>query len=371
MFSGSIGLGYTHQVPLEVSMFKALKPDSRLLSSFAALLLLTSVAFAQSGRRLPSTGPQQQPSDDVIRLRADEVLLNVTIADPYGRQATDLSKDEFIVAEDGKRQDIASFLISTVPVNVVLMLDASGSVVSEINSLRDAAMHFVDQLGPEDKLSVIEFHTKVELIQDWTSKAEDVRHALSWRFKPGMVMSRDGYYEQGSTSLYDGIYATAEEQLSKVQGRKAIIILTDGDDTSSKVTYEQALASMIRSGAIVYVVSKARAFITEINSQYGGKVGRIFGTANGAQRAVARLERAERTMTDLSNRTGGKIFSPLRDDEMKDVYAQVARELKNQYIITYVSKNEVRDGSLRHIRVYLTRPGYSVRTRESYYAPKR
>jgi Ca-activated chloride channel homolog len=351
-------------------MFKALKSQRQLLSVLAVPLILINITQAQSGRRLPSTN-QQQSSDDVIRLRADEVLLNVTVADPYGRQATDLAREEFMVAEDGKRQDIASFLISSVPVNVVLMLDASGSIVSEINSLRDAAMQFVEQLGPEDKLSVIEFHTKVELIQDWTSKADDVRHALSWRFKPGMVMTKDGHYEQGSTSLYDAIYATADEQLAKVQGRKAIIILTDGDDTSSKITYEQALASMIRTSAVVYVVSKARAFITQINSQYGGKVGRIFGTASNAQYYTGRLERAERTMTDLSTRTGGKIFSPLKDEEMKSVYGQVARELKNQYIITYVSKNEARDGGLRQVRVYLTRPGYNVRTRESYYAPKK
>ncbi|HVG22188.1 MAG TPA: VWA domain-containing protein [Blastocatellia bacterium] len=352
-------------------MFKGLRLRRQLLGLLAVPLLLTNFAQAQSGRRPPQTNPQQQSSDDVIRLRADEVLLNVTIADPYGRQATDLSREEFIIAEDGKRQDIASFLISSVPVNVVLMLDASGSIITEINSLRDAAMQFVEQLGPEDKLSVVEFHTKVELIQDWTSKAEDVRHALAWRFKPGMVMTKDGHFEQGSTSLYDAVYATAEEQLSKVQGRKAIIILTDGDDTSSKVTYDQALASMIRSGAMVYVVSKARAFITEINSHYGGKLGRVFGTASGAQAFVARLERAERIMTDLSTRTGGKIFSPLKEEEMKNVYAQVARELKNQYIITYVSKNEARDGGLRQVRVYLTRSGYSARTRESYYAPKK
>jgi VWFA-related protein len=85
---------------------------------------------------------------------------------------------------------------------------------------------------------------------------------------------------------------------------------------------------------------------------------------------VARLERAELLMTQLSGRTGGQIFSPLKDEEMKDVYASVARELKNQYIITYISKNEKRDGTLRKIGVFLTRPGYSTRTRESYYAPR-
>jgi len=127
------------------------------------LLFLIVAAYPQSGRKVL---PKQPGQDEAIRLRAEEVLLNVTVTDSYGHQATELVKDEFIVAEDGQRQDIASFVISSVPVNVVLMLDASGSVVSQINSLRDAAMHFVNQLAPEDKISVIEFHTNVELIQD-------------------------------------------------------------------------------------------------------------------------------------------------------------------------------------------------------------
>jgi hypothetical protein len=122
------------------------KALGRVCGSILVLLLLIIAAHPQSGRK-PATG-QQPGQDEAIRLRAEEVLLNVTVLDSYGHQATELIKDEFIVAEDGQRQDIASFLISSVPVNVVLMLDASGSVVSEINSLRDAAMHFVGQLGP-------------------------------------------------------------------------------------------------------------------------------------------------------------------------------------------------------------------------------
>jgi Ca-activated chloride channel homolog len=341
---------------------------SRALCVSAGILILISAALPQSGRKLPAAG-QQQGQDDV-RLRADEVLLNVTVSDPYGHQATDLRKDEFIISEDNQRQDIASFLISSVPVNVVLLLDASGSIVSEIGSLRDAAMQFVGQLGPEDKLAVIEFHTRIELIQDWTSKADDVRHALSWRFKPGMVQTKEGRNEYGTTALYDAVFSAADEQLAKVEGRKAIIILTDGVDTTSKLTYQQAIAAVVRSGAVVYVISKARAFLEELKP-YRGKVGRVFGggTAQQADMAAAALEEGERVMTDLSKRSGGQIFSPLKDTEMKDVYSKVARELKNQFIITYVSKNEQRDGRLRHLNVYLTRPGYAARTRDSYYAP--
>jgi len=232
-------------------------------------------------------------------------------------------------------------------------------------------MHFVGQLGPGDKSSVIEFHTNVELIQDWTDKSDDVRHALSWRFKPGMVQTKEGSFTYGSTALYDALFSAADEQLAKVEGRKAIILLTDGDDTSSKLTYEQALAAIIKSGSVVYVISKARQFINELE-KYRSKGARVFsgGNARMADMMVARYERAEELMTELSTRTGGRIFSPLRDDEMKDVYGQVARELKNQYIITYIPKNLEHDGRLRHINVFLSRSGYSARARDSYYAPK-
>jgi len=333
------------------------------------LLALTAGAWGQSGRKLPSNNRSQQ--DDTLRLRAEEVLLNVTVTDPYSRQATDLNKSEFIIAEDGQRQEIASFMISSIPVNVVLMLDASGSVAGEMPSLRDAAMRFVDQMGPDDKVSVLEFHSNVELLQDWTSSVQDLRRAITWRFRPGMVRTSDGHTQAGMTALYDALFLTAGEQLAKVEGRKAIIMLTDGVDSSSKVNYNQALGSIIKSGAVVYVVSKARLFINEMN-KYRGKTGRIFGggTASQADQIVAIMEGAEKLMTDLATRSGGALFSPLKDDEMKDVYSQVARELKNQYIITYMPKNEERNGQLRRINVYLTRAGYTARTRESYYAPK-
>jgi len=329
----------------------------RFLGIFLTATILVSFVTAvsgtarlgQSGRRLPST-TRQQAKNDAIKLRAEEVLLNVTVTDPYGHQATDLSKGEFIIAEEGKRQDIAGFDIARIPVNVVFLLDASGSVIGELSSLRDAATEFIRHLGPEDKVSIMEFHSKIELIQDWTSKQDDLLHSISWRFRPGPIPKRGG-----NTALYDSLALAADDQLAKVEGRKAIIMLTDGDDTSSKLKYEDSLNSIVRSGAVVYVVSKARLFMEEYKHY---------------SQVVREFERAEAVMTDLCTRTGGQIYSPMKDDEMKDVYARVARELKSQYIITYVPKNEERDGSLRHVKVYLTRPGYSARSRDSYYAPK-
>ncbi len=333
-----------------------------LLRAFVYTLLLGSLVLSQSGRKLPADNPANNSAngDDSIKLRAEEVLLNITVTDDLGRQATTLRREDFIVAEDMQRQEIAGFQIGRVPVNVVLLLDASGSIVSEISSLRDSAMKFVEKLDAKDKVSIIEFHSTNELLQDWTSNAEDLRHAISWRFKPGMVRTSSGTTQYGSTALYDSIFLAAEEQLAKVEGRKAIILLTDGDDTSSKVNFNQALASLIKSGAVVYVVSKARQMIEGL-----GKSGRFF---NGD--IVGRLQRAEKLMSEISQRTGGRIYSPLKDAEMKDIYEKVALELKNQYIITYIPKNEKHDGTLRSVKVFLTRAGYTARTRESYYSLK-
>jgi Ca-activated chloride channel homolog len=342
---------------------------ARILCLSIAWLLLANGAPAQSGRKPSTNSSANGATDDTIKLRAEEVLLNVTVLDSYGRQATDLRKEEFIIAEDMQKQDIASFLVSSVPVNVVMMLDASGSVVPEINSLRESATKFIAGLDAKDKVSILEFHSNVELIQDWTSNADDLRHAISWRFKPGMVRTKEGHSTYGSTSLYDAIYLATEDQLAKVEGRKAVIILTDGADTSSKVTFEQSLSAIIKTGAVVYVISKARQMINEI-SRYSGKTGRVFGTAGPANEAIGILENAEKLMTQLCIKTGGQIFSPLKESDLKDVYEKVARELKNQYIITYVPKNDKHDGALRSIKVFLSRAGYIARTRDSYYSPK-
>jgi Ca-activated chloride channel family protein len=284
------------------------------------------------------------------------VLLAVSVRDPEGRPARGLTQDDFIIAEDRTRQKIESFSVASVPVNVVLLLDASGSVFSELASIRKAAGKFVDALGPEDQISVIQFADKVELLQDWTKNHDDVRQALNWRFKGGQV-----------TKFWDAVYLAAEDQLSKVEGRRAIILLTDGVDTASKLDEGQARAALDRSGATVFVVSKAEVQIQQIQP-YAGKGGTVIGTAPQARQALNILEAAQEKLRGMADRYGGRMWAPLNDADLTSAYADVAAELKQQYVITYVPQNETHDGRWRSVDVFLTRPGLVARTRKGYIA---
>lgn len=338
---------------------------TRRVAAIAALLLALMVApgsapaNAQSGRRpIPKAAPVppgQDPDADV-RLGTQEVLLNVTVRDANGRPVKGLTGEDFIVAEDRVKQELASCREAMLPVNVVLVLDASGSVFSERVSIRRAAGAFASKLGPEDRVSVIQFADKVELLQDWTTDREAIQHALNWRYRGGEA-----------TAFWDGLYLAAEDQLSKVEGRRAIILLSDGVDTSSKISEDYVRAALDRCGASVYVVSKAQALIERIKPQ-AGKAGVIAGSAKLARAAIGELIAAEERMKRLADRYGGRLYAPVTDMELDRAYEDVALELKQQYVLTYVSANEVRDGRWRAIEIFPTRPGMTVRTRKGYAA---
>lgn len=328
-------------------------------------MLLVAAVFAgtgygQSGRRPP---PPPPPQSDVpgeagadVRLGTEEVLLAVTVRDADGRPVTGLTGDDFIVAEDRVRQTLESCTVATLPVNVVLVLDASGSVFSELASIRRAAASFVAALGPEDRVSVIQFADKVELLQDWTSDHEEIKHALNWRYRGGEA-----------TAFWDALYLAADEQLSRVEGRRAIILLSDGLDTVSKVSEGSVRAALDRAATSLYVVSKATALMDRVRP-YAGKAGTLTGTSGRARAIIAKLTESEERMRSLADRYGGRLYAPITDGDLATAYGDVAAELKQQYVITYVPKNEVRDGRWRTIEIFLTRPGMAARTRKGYVA---
>lgn len=330
---------------------------------FAVTILVISSllpTLAQSGRR-PSENNGEKNSEDkaIVKVKTSEVVLPVTVRNQTGTLATGLSERDFIVIEDGVRQEITSFNVRELPINIVLLLDASGSVFNELREIRAAAIKFVQQLRPIDQVSIIQFADKIELIQDWTSNQDDLAHAINWRYRPGK-----------ETHLWDGLFLAADNKMSQVEGRKAVIILTDCDDTASKITPDQAYWASVKSGTSIYVISQASSIVKKLTSQYGGAGGKLAGTKKQVDAIAAHYQQAESEMRSTAEKTGGHLYSPLKPEDYLQAYLQVAEELKNQYIITYTPANEQRDGKFRNIKVALTRGGLDVNAKEGYIAPK-
>jgi Ca-activated chloride channel homolog len=351
---------------------------ARVINRVIALCLLLSVqwsmiASGQSGRKgvlMPSpesSDPvftqETSPDDDVVRIRSEEVFLPVSVRDWKGAPVGGLGQESFLVYDNGVRQEIRSFNRHRVPANIVLLLDASGSVFSQMRFIREAAKGFMRGLLKEDKVCVMQFADKVELLQDWTPATQtgELEKSLDWRYHPGE-----------STTFYDGLYLAAQEQLSRVEGRRIIVLLTDGIDTAERkrASFTEALEAVRRAEASVYVVSLTASLRALIEKKTGGGwLGRLL--AGGYDpRLIARymdqINGAEKLLAGLAAQTGGRIFLPIKEDDLMPAYESIAEELRTQYIITYKPTPRASFGEWRRIHVLVTPGGYEVSAREGY-----
>lgn len=325
------------------------------------------VLVGQSGRRNPppaiqAAGEQRGEVDDVLRVRTDEVLLPVSVRDWSGTLINGLNRDNFLVYDEGVRQEISSFNRRRVAANIVLLLDASGSVFQQMRFIRQAAKGFTEGLLPEDKVCVMQFADKVELLQDWTSAVEQqaLAKALDWRYHPGE-----------STTFYDGLYLAAEEQLSKVEGRRIVILLTDGIDTAEhrRAGFSEALNAVRRADASIYVVSLTGMLREMLIGRAGGRVRQNLMRGydpHEVSRYLKLIDDSEKQLTGLATQTGGRIFLPLKDEDLLGSYRAIAEELRTQYIITYKPNPPVAAGQWRRVRVLVLPGGYEVAAREGY-----
>lgn len=317
-------------------------------------------AHGQSGR--PPVGADKEDKDEVVRVRTDEVLLPVSVRDASGRFVAGLRPEEFIIYDDGVRQEIMSFNRRRVPVNIILLMDASGSVFSQMRFIRAAAKGFVNGLLKEDRVCVMQFADNVELLQDWTSAAEAAKldKVLDWRYHPGM-----------STTFYDGMYLAAEEQFKNIEGRRIIILLTDGIDTAARrrASFDDALNAARRAEASVYVVSLTASLRAAIEAQTKGRLARLLAAGYDRRlikQYIATIDEAERRLEQLAKQTGGRIFLPVENDSLAPAYRAIAEELRTQYIITYKPKPPAKAGDWRGIRVLVMPGGYDVAARTGY-----
>lgn len=311
---------------------------------------------------LPLLGAQARPQEPkegaTFSVSVDLVKVPISIIDPKGASILDVHREDFILYEDGVRQQIRSFGIDRNPVSAVLVIDTSATVEAEEKNIKESAEAFAQALGREDRISIITFADEVTLLQDWTSGSKPVRKALR-KIKPGL-----------RTALYDAMYSAAHDQLAGVDGRKAIILLTDCLNNQSSMGFPDASLAIVQSQASLYVVSKTvivrqAAHLQRRVVMLEDIYKHLFGANSDYVEEFFQKREAE--MINLAEKTGGRCFFPSDYDQIRGVYDEVARELNSQLFMTYVSNQSKAPNSYHSIAVDFLQPSSKLIYRKGYY----
>ena len=334
-------------------------------------------ATAQQPAPATKAGPPGQPTspqevrevgeDEVVRVTTNEVLLPVTVRDASGALVTTLRKTDFKVWEDGREQALSDVKLRQVPVDVALLIDTSSSTAENFEDFRRAAADFAARLGPEDRVCLLKFDDRVELLQDWTSSPVQLRRSLA-RITPGMF-----------TRFNEALYLAAREQLRPTPSRRrAVVVLSDGIDSGrGGVPALDALKAMLESQATVYVISNTeiqrRRKQGELDTLLSGDPSALRFNAlriGDLREGLRVLEASEAGLARLCGATGGRLYRPESFGALADLYREIADELRHQYALYYSPLNGARDGGFRRVRVEVPAPGMQVATRVGYYAPR-
>ena len=276
--------------------------------------------------------------DDVIRVNTDLVVLNLTVTDRAGNYVKALKRSDFKIFEDGvevQQDTIASFSLQESPYAAVVLLDSSGSMEARFSLARSAAIRFLDGLRPEDVAAVYRFDSKVERVQEFSGGRDLAPTAYAIRAK-------------GMTTLNDAIVEAAKTLADRPEQRKAIVVLSDGMDTSSKASSDKAVESALAVGASIYAVDMSSLDVA----------------GSTKQQSAASLK-------GFAEKTGGKFIATAGGPALRDAFTSIAEELGHQYTISYRPVNKKRDGKWRTLEVKLSRNDLTVRTRKGYRAPKK
>lgn len=325
-----------------------------------------------------NSGPVEVDQNDVVRVNTTLVTIPVSVMDREGRYAPRLRKEDFRLWEDGVEQQIALFTTVDKPFTLVLMIDTSSSTRFQLDEIQDAAIAFINQLQPADRVMVVTFDDNIRVLTDFTSDRGQLRDAIH-RTRPG----------QG-TRLYDAVDMMINQKLAAVPGRKAIVLFTDGVDTTSKhATYESTVRDAEELDAMIFPVqydtaenvgggssrpgsnrrSGADVLIDILGSIGGGKHrGSNGGGGHGGGSGTSRgdYERGDRYLHDLADRTGARLYQADTTQNLASAFASVAEELRRQYSLGYYPKRPAQAGERRSIRVRVNQPNLAVRARDSY-----
>ena len=307
----------------------------------------------------PKTGETGIADDEeIIKIEANLVTIPVSVFDRNGIYIPGLTRENFKIFEDGKEQEISYFGTSDKPFTVILLLDTSPSTEYRIEEIRSAAKAFVRQLKEQDSVIVIEFDGNTHVLTETTKDRQKIYKAI------------DKADIGGNTSLYDAVDFSLRKRLNKIEGRKAIVLFTDGvDTTSSKSSYEENLRDAEEADALIFPI-QYNTFLdnprsgTVLSSPFPGGGGGIL-MPPGTRAEDYALGR--QYLNDLAAATGGRVFRPeATPGGLTAAFEGIAEELRRQYNIGYYPQDEGKSGERKQIKVRVNRPNLIVRSRDSY-----
>jgi Ca-activated chloride channel homolog len=310
------------------------------------LCIWVGTALAQNVAIVPRVPPQprsQQPAlpAPVLRIDSALVLIPANVTHAWGDPVTGLTTDRFHIYEDDVEQTIASFSSEDVPLSIGLLFDGSGSMRNKMDKAREAAATFFRTANNEDEFFLVEFSGRVKVSVPFTPNADDLYRRIT-HIKPS-----------GRTSLFDAIHVALKEIKGARHLRKALVILSDGGDNWSTHTFRQTRDALVESGVQVYAMG-------------------IFSETKSNKHRRPEEVKGSMTLDDLATETGGRLFAVDQIEDLPRTAARISRELREQYVLGYYSKNTSRDGKYRCVRVRVVGelPGVRVHYRTGYYAPK-
>ena len=304
---------------------------------FPAVLALSAALVS-----LPATAqtPRPTPRPPVFEAGIEVINLNVSITDARGQYITGLTREDFAVFEDGVKQEISIFAHENLPISMVLMVDTSASMDDKLSAARTAGKRFVRTLRPQDVAQVMQFNDRATVLQDFTADHAALEEAF------------DHTEASGPTALHNALYVAlkdlAKQKSARELRRRALVLLSDGEDTASLVSDDQVLELARKTEINIYAIS--------------------LRAKTAPDRSRLKFSQAAHLLTALTQDTGGQVHFPNSLSELEAVYDRIAEELRSQYSLGYVSSNKRTDGKWRRIVVRVpTREDLKVRHKLGYY----
>ncbi len=321
----------------------------RLAAALLASVSLCPLAVAADADTAVRTGPAESAlglefaRNDIIKVDVEMALINVTVTDPTGRMVTGLDKTHFLLKEDNKGQVIEQFGAEEAPLSLAVVFDASGSMGYKMTKAREAVAQFFKTSNPEDEFFLVQFNNRPEMVTGFTRSMEDIQSRLTF------VRSK------GRTALLDAIYLALNQMKQAGNSQKALLVISDGGDNSSRYTPREIKRTVRESDVQIYAIGIYEPYSTR---------GRTPEEAAGPG-----------LLTEIAEATGGRQFAVQNVNELPDIAEKIGIELRNQYVLGYVPENTQKDGKWRRVKVEIKRirgmPELRAYYRNGYYAPTR